>query len=101
MENTGIKTIAPKLHLRVFEIIYFYLYCLGAGRHGRDRMVVGFTTTCAIRAYHHESCEFEPVHGEVYLIQHYVIKFVSNLRQVDGFLQVLRFPPPIKLTATK
>jgi hypothetical protein len=21
--------------------------------HGRDRMVVGFTTTCAIRAYHH------------------------------------------------
>jgi hypothetical protein len=25
-----------------------------------------------------------------------VIKFVSDLRQVDGFLQVLRFPPPIK-----
>jgi hypothetical protein len=23
------------------------------GRHGRDRMVVGFTTTYAIRAYHH------------------------------------------------
>ena len=23
------------------------------GRHGRDRMVVGFTTTCAISAYHH------------------------------------------------
>jgi len=28
-----------------------------------------------------------------------VIKFVSNLRQVGGFLWVLRFPPPIKLTA--
>ena len=27
-----------------------------------------------------------PVHGEVYSIQHYVIKFVSDLRQVDGFL---------------
>jgi hypothetical protein len=27
-----------------------------------------------------------PVHGEVYSIQHYVIKFVSNLRQVGGFL---------------
>ena len=39
-------------------------------------------------------------HGEVYVIQHYVIKFVSDLRQVGGFLQVLRFPPPIKLTAT-
>jgi len=24
-------------------------------------------------------------HGEVYLIQHYVIKFVSDLRQVGGF----------------
>jgi len=26
---------------------------IGSGRHGRDRMVVGFTTTCAINAYHH------------------------------------------------
>ena len=25
-----------------------------------------------------------PVHGEVYWIQHYVIKFVSDLRQVSG-----------------
>ena len=41
-----------------------------------------------------------PVHGEVFSIQHYVIKFVSDLRQVDGFPQVLRFLPPIKLTAT-
>ena len=27
-----------------------------------------------------------PVHGKVYLIQHDVIKFVSDLRQVSGFL---------------
>jgi hypothetical protein len=26
----------------------------------RGRMVVEFTTTCAIIAYHHLSCEFEP-----------------------------------------
>ena len=26
---------------------------------GRDRMVVGFITTCAISAYHQLSCEFE------------------------------------------
>ena len=38
-----------------------------------------------------------PVHGEIYLIQHHVIKFVSDLRQVGGFLRVFRFPPPIKL----
>ena len=41
-----------------------------------------------------------PVHGEVYSIQHYEIEFVSDLRQVSGFLRLLRFPPPIKLTAT-
>ena len=39
-------------------------------------------------------------HGEVYSLQHYVIKFVSDLRQVGGFLLVFRFPPPIKLTST-
>jgi len=32
-----------------------------------------------------------PIHGEVYLIQHFVIKFVSDFRQVDGFLRVVRF----------
>jgi hypothetical protein len=41
-----------------------------------------------------------PAHCEVYSTQHYVIKFVSDLRQVGGFLRVLQFPPPIKLTAT-
>ena len=27
---------------------------------GGDRMIVGFTTTCVISAYHHKRCEFEP-----------------------------------------
>ena len=40
------------------------------------------------------------IHDDVYSIQHYVIKFVSDLWQVCGFLWVLRFPPPIKLTDT-
>jgi hypothetical protein len=31
------------------------------------------------------------VHGTVYSIQQYVIKFVSDLRQVGGFLWVLQF----------
>jgi hypothetical protein len=38
-----------------------------------------------------------PAHGEVFLI-HYVIQFVSDLRQVGDFLWVFRFPLPIKLT---
>ena len=58
------------------------------GRRCRDRMVVEFATTHAISAYHHWSCEFESRSGEVYSIQHYVMKWV------------LRFPPPIKLTLT-
>ena len=33
-------------------------------------------------------------------IQHYMIKFVSDSRQVCGFLRVRLFPPTIKLTAT-
>jgi len=41
------------------------------------------------------------VHGEVYSIQHYVLKFVGDLRQVGGFLQVLQFPSLIKLTTTE
>jgi hypothetical protein len=132
------------------------------GRGGRDRMVVGFTTTYATSTYHHWCCGFEsrsgrdvqhyvitfisdlrlvgslrllpPLKLKVALnttkihtqksfvrgvsltlcshwyckfesrpgrgVRHYVIKFVSDLRQVGGFLHVLRFPPPIKLTAT-
>jgi hypothetical protein len=38
-----------------------------------------------------------PAQGEVYSKQREVIKFVSDLRQVGGFLWVLRFPAPIKL----
>ena len=41
-----------------------------------------------------------PAHDEIYTIKHYVIKFVSYLWQVSGFLRVLRFSPPIKLTTT-
>ena len=36
-----------------------------------------------------------PVHDKLYSIQHYVIKFVSDLRQISGFLRVLRLLPPI------
>ena len=49
----------------------------------RDRMVVAFTTTYGISAYYHWR-EFESHSGEVYSIQHYVIKFVRYLQQVSG-----------------
>ena len=56
----------------------------------RDRMIVH-----VLSAYHHWRCEFESRSVDVYSIQHYVIKFVRALRQVVGFLRILRFPPPI------
>jgi hypothetical protein len=65
------------------------------GRHGSDRLVVGFKTTYAISAYLYWSCEFESRSGDMYSIQHYVIKFVSDLRQISGFLCALWFPPTI------
>jgi hypothetical protein len=34
---------------------------------------------------------FTPAYGEVYSVQHYAIKFVSDLWQVGGFLLVRGF----------
>ena len=79
------------IHFHIHFCISFYNW----GRRGRDRMVVGFTTTYAISAYHHWCCEFESRSGRG--VQHYVIKFVRDLRQVDCFLRV---SPPITLTTT-
>ena len=39
-------------------------------------------------------------HDEVYSIRYYMIKFVSDLRHVDGIPRILLFPPPIKLSTT-
>jgi hypothetical protein len=64
-------------------------------RGGRDCMVVGLITNCAISVYHHQRCEFEICSGKVYSIHHYVINFVSDLQQIGDFR---RFPPT-KLTA--
>jgi hypothetical protein len=60
-------------------------------------MVFRFTTTVHITT---KAVSLYPVHGEVYSIQYYVIKFVSDLQQVGGFLWVFRFPPPLQLTVT-
>ena len=60
------------------------------GRRGGDSKVVGIVTTYATSAYH---CAFESRSGKVY--SQYVIKFVSDLQLVGGFLRVLLFPPQI------
>ena len=53
-----------------------YFTLIFRGCCSRDRMVVGFITTYTI---------------SVYSIQHYVIKFASDLQHVCGFLRVLQF----------
>jgi len=82
-----------------YFVSHFFLF-FERGRRGCDHMVVGFTTTYAISAYHHLRCEFDSCSGEVYSLQDYVIKFVSDLRQESCFLWLLRIPSPRKLTAT-
>jgi hypothetical protein len=81
----GIYNICSLKDYSIITILYW-------DRRDRDRMVhvqpVPITTKVV---------NSNPVHGEVYSIQRYVIKFVSDLRQVGGFL---RFLPPIELTAT-
>jgi hypothetical protein len=70
------------------------------GRIGRECMVVGFITTYKISVYHKWVVSSNPGQGGVYSIQLYVIKFISDLRQVVVFFGYSWFPPPIKLTPT-
>ena len=52
-------------------------------------MVVGLTTTCAINAYDHYHCEFEPCSWQGVLDTTLCDK-VCDLRQVGGFLWLLQ-----------
>ena len=69
----------------------------GGDHRDHDRTVVGFTNQ---RPSITNVGFSNPVHGEVYSVQHKVIKFVSDMRQVGSFFRVYPFPPPIKLVAT-
>jgi hypothetical protein len=75
--------------------LWLTLSCLmRSGRRDRDRMVVGCNTTYA------KGLSPLMLRARILLrrgVQHCVIKFFSDMRQVGGFLRVLRFPPPIKL----
>jgi hypothetical protein len=64
--------------------VYIYMYMVTTIRWILN--FVAFTTTYVISVYHHWCCEFESRSGRG--VQNYVIKFVSYLRQVSGFLPV-------------
>ena len=81
--------------LYLFQII-FYAW---RGSLGRDRMLkLDLRLPVQSLPITTEDVSSNPAHHEMYLTQHYVTKFVSNLRQIGGFLRVHRFPPGIKLT---
>jgi hypothetical protein len=80
--------------------LFFYAYLVQPslifpivhmGNRGGGHVVVGFTTTYAIGAYNRWCCGFDSHSGRG--VQHYVIKFVSDLWQVGGFLRILCWPP--------
>ena len=83
------------LCLFAFVFVYVHLPRRNRDRRGRDRMVVGFTITYAISAYHHQCRELETRSRRGVLGTTLCNKVVSDLRQVAGFLRVLRFPLPI------
>ena len=74
-------------------IFWYYFYRTQGGA-----VVVVFVWWFDLQLPMHTTNEIEssnPANGEVYSIQ-----FVSDLQQVDGFLRVLWFSAPIKLTVT-
>jgi hypothetical protein len=87
------EDIKPIQKCKIWTIL-----CILRGRRDNDRVVVGFTTTYAINAYHHWSCEFESCSwwGVIDTCD----EGVSDLRQAGGILRVIRFPTAIKQTAT-
>jgi hypothetical protein len=60
LENNFWTEMCP---VEFIESSYLLCHCVSRGHRGCDRIVVGFTTTYAISAYHHWFCEFESRSG--------------------------------------
>jgi hypothetical protein len=70
-----------------FDIFKLFLRHVGfISLFDRDRMAVAFINTCGNSAII-TKVSWNPAHGEVYSIQHDVIKYVSELLQVVVFLK--------------
>ena len=104
-----VEIVRNIVHLRSGEtalvVVYFILdhYCtifvfliISCCRRGRHIMVVGFTTTCAISAYHHSSFEFKPRSLRDVLDTTLCDKVCQCLATDRWFSQL---PSPIKLAA--
>ena len=65
----------------------------------RNRMLVELTSNYAISEYLLKVCEVDPNPLEGVLDTALCNKFSTDLWKVVGLQQVVRFPPPIKLTS--
>jgi hypothetical protein len=63
--------LSPYFYYTSSFLLMITLHACVRGRHGRDCMVVGFTTTYAIDVYHHWCCGFDSRSRRG--VQHYVI----------------------------
>ena len=52
--------LCPTSRMKILNKLNQWKIYTNQTRGPHDRMVVGFTTTCAISAYRHLRCEFEP-----------------------------------------
>jgi hypothetical protein len=60
VKETGVHRESHRPVASHRETLSYNILSWGMRDHrGHDRMVVEFTTTCAITDYHHYSCEFE------------------------------------------
>ena len=86
----------------VFNRLLTYVFCHWRYSYQDRRIVIPLTslTQSHSRARTESGLGFPTLYIVVFFVFSNVIKFVSDLRQVGSFLRVLRFPPPIKLTAT-
>ena len=71
------------LHSKLISTFYLYTHILPI-LEATIVVIIVFSTTCAISAYHHQSYQFESRSWRG--VQHYH-------QQVGGFLQGLQFPP--------
>jgi hypothetical protein len=61
----------PTLVFAIKGVQFMHIYLqrfptIEGGSHGRYLTIVGFTATCAISTYHHDSCEFKFGWGVLY-----------------------------------
>ena len=78
-----------KVWVQPIKLLYLHLVAMLNKQQQNQRSTTNGATIVSIwpSSFRKEYIESSnPVHGKVYSIQHYVIKFVSDLQQVGGFL---------------